>query len=198
MTYLPHMLKRKPLYAALASATLSFAGYIGVPATAFAQTSAPAASAAPAQTSDSTTVKKDEKDKKAGKEKKGDLTNMEAVVVTSYRQSIDQNVLDKRDANSIVEVINAQNIAQFPAKNIAELVTWLKANPSKANYPTPSPVFTLPIEHFKIKTGAPATAISYRSSNESVTSLLSGQTAFGFVDFIQADANRPLCLPGMD
>jgi tripartite-type tricarboxylate transporter receptor subunit TctC len=69
-----------------------------------------------------------------------------------------------------------------PAKNIAELVAWLKANPDKANYPTPSPVFTLPIEHFKIKTGAPATAISYRSSNESVTSLLGGQTAFGFVE----------------
>jgi tripartite-type tricarboxylate transporter receptor subunit TctC len=69
-----------------------------------------------------------------------------------------------------------------PAKTIAELVAWLKANPEKANYPTPSPVFTLPIEHFKIKTGAPATAISYRSSNESVTSLLGGQTAFGFVE----------------
>jgi tripartite-type tricarboxylate transporter receptor subunit TctC len=69
-----------------------------------------------------------------------------------------------------------------PAKNITELVAWLKANPDKANYPTPSPVFTLPIEHFKLKTGAPATAISYRSSNESVTSLLSGQTAFGFVE----------------
>ena len=69
-----------------------------------------------------------------------------------------------------------------PAKTIAELVAWLKANPDKANYPTPSPVFTLPIEHFKIKTGAPAQAISYRSSNEAVTSLLSGQTAFGFVE----------------
>jgi tripartite-type tricarboxylate transporter receptor subunit TctC len=69
-----------------------------------------------------------------------------------------------------------------PAKSVAELVTWLKANPEKANYPTPSPVFTLPIEHFKIKTGAPATAISYRSSNESITSLLGGQTSFGFVE----------------
>jgi tripartite-type tricarboxylate transporter receptor subunit TctC len=69
-----------------------------------------------------------------------------------------------------------------PAQNIAELVAWLKANPDKANYPTPSPVFTLPIEYFKLKTGAPGTAISYRSSNESVTSLLSGQTAFGFVE----------------
>jgi len=51
-----------------------------------------------------------------------------------------------------------------PAQNIAELVTWLKAIRTRRNYPTPSPVFTLPIEHFKLKTGAPATAISYRSS----------------------------------
>jgi tripartite-type tricarboxylate transporter receptor subunit TctC len=69
-----------------------------------------------------------------------------------------------------------------PAQTVAELVAWLKANPDKANYPTPSPVFQLPIEHFKIKTGAPATAISYRSSNESITSLLGGQTAFAFVE----------------
>jgi tripartite-type tricarboxylate transporter receptor subunit TctC len=69
-----------------------------------------------------------------------------------------------------------------PAKTVSELVAWLKANPDKANYPTPSPVFQLPIEHFKIKTGAPATAISYRSSNESITSLLGSQTAFAFVE----------------
>jgi tripartite-type tricarboxylate transporter receptor subunit TctC len=69
-----------------------------------------------------------------------------------------------------------------PAQTVAELVAWLKANPDKANYPTPSPVFTLPIEHFKIKTGAPATPIFYRSSNESATSLMSGQTAFGFIE----------------
>jgi tripartite-type tricarboxylate transporter receptor subunit TctC len=69
-----------------------------------------------------------------------------------------------------------------PARTVSELVAWLKANPDKANYPTPSPVFTLPIENFKIKTGAPATAINYKSSNESIASLLGGQTAFAFVE----------------
>jgi tripartite-type tricarboxylate transporter receptor subunit TctC len=69
-----------------------------------------------------------------------------------------------------------------PAGSIGELVAWLKANPGKANYPTPSPVFTLPIEHFKIKTGAPATPIPYRGSHESITSLMSGQTAFAMVE----------------
>lgn len=78
----------------------------------------------------------------------------------------------------LVVLVNKSHSVQ----NIQELVAWLKANPDKANYPTPSPVFTLPIEHFKIKTGAPATAISYRSSNESITSLLGGQTTFAFVE----------------
>lgn len=57
MTHLSHVFTRKPLYAALALATLSFGG-LGVPAAAFAQASTPAdtpaASPAPApQTSDS-------------------------------------------------------------------------------------------------------------------------------------------------
>jgi len=69
-----------------------------------------------------------------------------------------------------------------PAHSIAELLAWLKAHPDQANYPTPSPVFTLPIEYFKLKTGAPATPIFYRSSNESATSLMSGQTAFAFIE----------------
>ena len=113
MTHLSHVFTRKPLYAALALATLSFGG-LGVPAAAFAQASTPAdtpaASPAPApQSSDS-----------SNRRKARNATQLQTVVVTSYRQSIDQNVQDKRDANAIVEVINAQNIAQFPAKNIAD------------------------------------------------------------------------------
>ncbi|AIF45980.1 TonB-dependent receptor [Dyella japonica] len=119
MTYLPHVFTRKPLVAALAMATLSFGGGLGMPAAAFAQSAAPVASPAttPASTSDGATGKKDDKNKKADKE---DATTLGTVVVTSFRQSVDQNMQDKRDSNSIVEVINAQNIAQFPAKNIAD------------------------------------------------------------------------------
>lgn len=123
MTNLPsHVFTRKPLCAALALVTLSFGSCLAIPEIAFAQTTAPAApapaaaasTATPAQTTpDNPQAKKNPKDKK-------DATNLQQVVVTSYRQSIDQNVQDKRDANSIVEVINAQNIAQFPAKNIAD------------------------------------------------------------------------------
>ncbi|MDR3447708.1 MULTISPECIES: TonB-dependent receptor [unclassified Dyella] len=126
MTNQPYVSKRHPLYVALALATLSFGGCLGIPANAFAQSAAPAATPATpptAQASDSADAKKSDKDKKDDKSKTADPNNptdLAAVVVTSYRQSIDQNMQDKRDANSIVEVINAQNIAQFPAKNIAD------------------------------------------------------------------------------
>jgi tripartite-type tricarboxylate transporter receptor subunit TctC len=87
-----------------------------------------------------------------------------------------------------------------PARNVQELAAWLKANPAKANYPTPSPIFTLPIEYFKVKTGAPGTPIPYRSSNESALSLMGGQTAFAFIETpaavpqISAGNLRPLAV----
>jgi TonB-dependent receptor len=127
MTYLSHAFARKPLYAALVLATMSL-GCLGIPEAAFAVPASPPATTATAttspqeQASDGTQAKTADK-KKANKDKNGGATNpttLQAVIVTSYRQSLDQNVQDKRDSNSIVEVINAQNIAQFPAKNIAD------------------------------------------------------------------------------
>jgi len=115
MTHLPHVSSRKPLYTALALASMSLGGCLGIPSIAFAQTTAPPASSSTAPPPpQSTAVKKENKGKK------GDVTDLQTVVVTSFRQSVDQNMQDKRDSNSIVEVINAQNISQFPAKNIAD------------------------------------------------------------------------------
>jgi hypothetical protein len=136
MTYLPRLLTRKPLCAALATATLSVAGCLVLPAPAFAQASTPSAapSTAPAQAKPNDDTRKTDKPK-AGEP--GSPTTMDAVVVTSYRQSIDQNVQDKREANSIVEVINAQNIAQFPPRTSPmrwhTCPAWSSAaNPAKA------------------------------------------------------------------
>jgi TonB-dependent receptor len=116
---------RKPLYAALALATFSF-GSAALPASVFAaqapaSASASAATPTPAQATDGAQEKT--ADKKADKKQSADPNNpttLQTVEVTSFRQSVDQNMQDKRDSNSIVEVINAQNIAQFPAKNIAD------------------------------------------------------------------------------
>ncbi|MBN8922595.1 MAG: TonB-dependent receptor [Rhodanobacter sp. 68-29] len=122
MTCQPHVFARKPLYAALAAASLSLGG-IAIPAAAFAAQPAQPADAAAAspqpQSTDGTTAKADSaKTKKT--DKKQAATDLQAIVVSGYRESINQNIQDKRDSNSIVEVINAQNIAQFPAKNIAD------------------------------------------------------------------------------
>jgi tripartite-type tricarboxylate transporter receptor subunit TctC len=57
-----------------------------------------------------------------------------------------------------------------PAKTVQELVAWMKANPERSNYATSSSAFTLATELFKLKTGAPATAIPYKGSNESLVS----------------------------
>lgn len=126
MTYQSHVFTRKPLYIALALATLAMgnaptAAFATQPAAA-AATPAATPAAQPQQAADGAQSSSTD-EKKAGKDKNGDNRNpttLQTVVVTSFRQSVDQNMQDKRDSNSIVEVINAQNIAQFPAKNIAD------------------------------------------------------------------------------
>jgi TonB-dependent receptor len=44
----------------------------------------------------------------------------EKVVVTGYRYSIEKSLDQKREANSIVEVITAEDIGKFPDKNVAD------------------------------------------------------------------------------
>jgi tripartite-type tricarboxylate transporter receptor subunit TctC len=69
-----------------------------------------------------------------------------------------------------------------PAKNIAELVAWMKANPDKSNYATPSVSFTLATELFKLRTGAPGTAIPYKSTTEALVSVIGRQSLFTIAD----------------
>ncbi len=69
-----------------------------------------------------------------------------------------------------------------PAKNLQELVSWMKANPDKANYATSSPAFTLATELFKMRSGAPATAIPYKSSGESLVAVIGRQSLFTIAD----------------
>ncbi|MBD8881611.1 TonB-dependent receptor [Rhodanobacter sp. 7MK24] len=125
MTCLSRFFARKPLYAALTLAILSSGGCLSVAAHAEQAPAAPASSPSPQTTdnttSDTTKTKTDGK-KKAANEKPVVLQGM---VVTGYRQSIDQNLQDKRNTNEIVEVVNAQNIAQFPAQNIADALQFV-------------------------------------------------------------------------
>ena len=61
-----------------------------------------------------------------------------------------------------------------PAKTVKEFVAWAKANPDKSNYGTSSPAFTLAVELFKPGSGAPITAIPYKSGNEMVIAVMNG------------------------
>jgi tripartite-type tricarboxylate transporter receptor subunit TctC len=69
-----------------------------------------------------------------------------------------------------------------PVHTVGELLAFMKANPDRSNYATSSFAFTLPTELFKLRTGAPATAIPYKSSNESLLSVISKQSLFAIAD----------------
>src|SRR3546814_9409629 len=44
----------------------------------------------------------------------------DAIVVTGYRQSIEKSLEQKRESNSLIEVITAEDIGKFPDKNVAD------------------------------------------------------------------------------
>jgi tripartite-type tricarboxylate transporter receptor subunit TctC len=69
-----------------------------------------------------------------------------------------------------------------PAKTVKELVDWAKKNPDKSNYASTSPAFIISNELLKLKSGMPSTMIPYKSSNEMILSVVSGQTAMTILD----------------
>ncbi|HZL30195.1 MAG TPA: tripartite tricarboxylate transporter substrate binding protein [Pseudolabrys sp.] len=94
--------------------------------------------------------------------------------------------------------------ADKPVKNVKELVAYAKANPDKSNYGTSSPAFTIASELLKLKTGMPAVAIPYKSSNESNLSVLGGQTLFTISDgppaipLVKSGKTRALAVTGAE
>ena len=94
--------------------------------------------------------------------------------------------------------------ADHPVKNMKELVAWAKANPDKSNYGTSSPAFTIASELLKLKTGMPAVAIPYKSSNESNLSVVAGQCLFTISDgppvipLVKGGKTRALAVTGSE
>src|SRR5262245_20815970 len=78
----------------------------------------------------------------------------------------------------LLMVVNASS----PIKSVAELITYAKANADKMNYATSSATFQLVTELFKQKTGAPMQAIPYKSANEMVLAVVSGQVTTTIAD----------------
>jgi tripartite-type tricarboxylate transporter receptor subunit TctC len=72
--------------------------------------------------------------------------------------------------------------AAAPIKSVADLVTYAKANPTKANYASSSAAFQLATELFKLRTGAPLEHVPYKSSGEMLTAVLGGEVLVAFAD----------------
>lgn len=66
--------------------------------------------------------------------------------------------------------------------SVSELVAYTKANPDKSNYGSTSPLFTLPSELFKLKTGAKLEFIPFKGSQETATAILNGQIIASIID----------------
>ncbi len=78
----------------------------------------------------------------------------------------------------LIMVVNAGS----PIKSVAELVAYAKANADKTNYSSSSASFQLVTELFKQTTGAPMQVIPYKSANESVLAVISGQVTMTIAD----------------
>jgi tripartite-type tricarboxylate transporter receptor subunit TctC len=94
--------------------------------------------------------------------------------------------------------------ANAPINTVKELVAWGKTNPEKSNYGTSSPSFTIATELFKLKSGMPAVAIPYKSSNESNLCVVSGQCLLTISDgppaipLVKGGKTRALAVTGSE
>jgi tripartite-type tricarboxylate transporter receptor subunit TctC len=91
-----------------------------------------------------------------------------------------------RDFVPITMIASFPLILAGPANDtinsVKDLVAYGKANPEKSNYASSSPAFTITTELFKLKTGMPAVAVPYKSSNEMMLSVAGGNTLFSIAD----------------
>ena len=89
-------------------------------------------------------------------------------------------------------------------KTVKDLVAYGKANPDKSNYATSSPSFTITSELFKLKTGMPAVAVPYKSSNEMMLAVAGGSALFSIADgpptvpLVQGGKIRALAVTGSE
>jgi tripartite-type tricarboxylate transporter receptor subunit TctC len=114
------------------------------------------------------------------------------LVGASGAMAISPGITDKLRYSTLGDFVPVSMMAQFPllmvvnvdhpAKTLKDFVAWSKANPDKSNYGTSSPAFTLAVELFKLKSGAQIQAIPYKSGNEMVMGVLSGNSSMTIVD----------------
>ena len=114
------------------------------------------------------------------------------LLVGATGMAINQSLYAKLPYDSVRDFVAISELASFPLlmivnasspiKSVAEFVAYAKANADKTNYATSSATFQLVTELFKQKTGAPMQAIPYKSANEMVLAVVSGQVTTTIAD----------------
>ena len=114
------------------------------------------------------------------------------LLVGATGMAINQSVYAKLPYDSLRDFVAISELVSYPLmlivnasspiKTVAELVAFAKANADKTNYASASASFQLVTELFKQKTGAPMQAIPYKSANESVLAVVSGQVTMAIAD----------------
>lgn len=93
-----------------------------------------------------------------------------------------------------------------PAKTVAELITWLKANPDKATYGSSGSGTSqhLSAELFSQRTNLRMTHVPYKGAGEIMTALIAGEVNLSFNNMINAWASakqglvRPLAVTSLE
>lgn len=57
-----------------------------------------------------------------GRPASDDTTTLDTVLVTGYRASLERSLAEKRDADSVMDVVSADDIGKLPDKNVADAV----------------------------------------------------------------------------
>jgi tripartite-type tricarboxylate transporter receptor subunit TctC len=114
------------------------------------------------------------------------------LLVGATGMAINQSLYAKLPYDSLRDFVAISELASFPLimvvnssspiKSVADLVTYAKANADKMNYASSSATFQLVTELFKQKTGAPMQMIPYKSANEMVLAVVSGQVTTTVAD----------------
>ncbi|MGA7489940.1 MAG: tripartite tricarboxylate transporter substrate binding protein [Xanthobacteraceae bacterium] len=136
------------------------------------------------------------------------------MVAASGQMAIAAAIFPKLSYHPTRDFVPLTMIASFPLilagpandgiKSVKDLVAYGKANPDKSNYATSSPAFTITTELFKLKTGMPAVAVPYKSSNEMMLSVAGGNTLFSIADgpptmpLVQGGKIRALAVTGSE
>jgi tripartite-type tricarboxylate transporter receptor subunit TctC len=136
------------------------------------------------------------------------------MVAASGQMAIAAAIYPKLSYHPTRDFLPLTMIASFPLilagpandtiKSVRDLVAYGKANPDKSNYATSSPAFTITTELFKLKTGMPAVAVPYKSSNEMMLSVAGGNTLFAIADgpptmpLVQGGKVRALAVTGSE